>query len=448
MRDRVQISDAEPALRVFWTVPVVSRVFVQGKFGRLRRRSRSASKEPFRKQAPAVNVPWSRNVMSRLTAETLVDAAQHHLRRHAWSEHRVDVAWQELTFRCERDEAERRRFKRIAGPLLLVAAVAFAVVGWRVLTPATASGSGSVAASQEAGVEPVLLGDGTDVRLDKGARLEVREREVDRVVVVVKAGLARFRVRHDPERVFRVHAGDVEVEDIGTTFDVEHKEGSVRVAVTEGSVLISFPRAAGDERGKVLLRAGESGEYAAVARGAEPADRGSAEGPAPTPSSKSAAHEPREASAGWRELAQSGKHRRAYEMIAPADFRDVRDEAGDLLLASDVARLSHHSKEAASLLRRLLAGHSRDPRAPSAAFTLGWVLMNELGRPREAAAAFARAEALAPHGNLAEDAVARAVEAWVRAGELARARGEVERYRDNYPHGRHLGMLDRLIGAP
>jgi transmembrane sensor len=384
--------------------------------------------------------------MILLSTETHVEAAQRQLRLHAWGAHRVDAAWHELTLRRVRDEANRRRAKRMAGPLLAAAAIGLAIVGWRVLTPSDASSASPVAA-QEAGAEPVVLGEGTDVRLEKGARLEVREREVDRVVVAVKTGLARFRVRHDPERVFRVHAGDVEVEDIGTTFDVENKDGAVRVAVTDGSVTVSFPRAEGDPRGKVLLKAGESGVYPAIARANEPSERSSVEGPAPTAPSGDAANQPREASAGWRELAHGGKHRRAYEVLAPGDFRDVRDEPGDLLLASDVARLSHHSKEAAGLLRRLLAGHSRDPRAPSAAFTLGWVLMNELGRPREAAAAFARAEALAPRGNLAEDAVARAVEAWVRAGELGRARAEVERYRKSYPQGRHLGMLDRLIGT-
>ena len=126
----------------------------------------------------------------------------------------------------------------------------------------------------------------------------------------------------------------------------------------------------------------------------------------------------------------------------------MRNEASDLLLASDVARLSKHPAQAATLLRKLLASHESDARAPSAAFTLGWVLMNELGRPREAALAFARAEALAPRGNLAEDAVARAVEAWYRAGELSRAKAEVERYRNAYPQGRHHAMLQRLVMTP
>jgi len=150
----------------------------------------------------------------------------------------------------------------------------------------------------------------------------------------------------------------------------------------------------------------------------------------------------------WRELARAGKHRQAYALIAPGDFRDVENDAGDLLLASDVARLSRHPAQAVTLLRRLLVGHESDPRAPSAAFTLGWVLMNELGRPREAAVAFARAETLAPRGNLAEDAVARAVEAWYQAGELSRAKAELERYRNTYPHGRHQAMLKRLVMTP
>ena len=99
------------------------------------------------------------------------------------------------------------------------------------------------------------------------------------------------------------------------------------------------------------------------------------------------------------------------------------------------------------LLRKVVSGHSRDPRAPSAAFTLGWVLMKDLGRPREAAQAFARAESLAPGGNLAQDALARAVEAWDRAGDVTRARAELERYRATYPNGRHVATLERLVSG-
>jgi transmembrane sensor len=267
----------------------------------------------------------------------------------------------------------------------------------------------------------------------------------------VQSGQARFRVRHDPQRLFRVEAGGVVIDDLGTIFSVVRRSDSVVVSVTEGAVAVAFADASGVSARRTL-GAGESGEFRSVA----PRVVSSAQVPAApialvplatagtsqqsTPGSSPAV--------GWRELHKAGRHRQAYELLAPNGFRDVRDEPGDLLLASDVARLSHHPADATVLLRRLLAGHSRDPRAPSAAFTLGWVLMNELGRPREAAQAFARAEALAPGGNLAEDAMARAVEAWLRAGDRSRANTELERYRSRNPRGRHLAMLERLLRVP
>jgi transmembrane sensor len=76
-----------------------------------------------------------------------------------------------------------------------------------------------------------------------------------------------------------------------------------------------------------------------------------------------------------------------------------------------------------------------------AAFTLGRVLLTRLGRPREAAAAFAGARARAPAGSLAEDALAREVEAWARAGELQRARARARQYLRSYPSGRRASSV-------
>jgi transmembrane sensor len=248
-----------------------------------------------------------------------------------------------------------------------------------------------------------------------------------------------------------VEAGGIIIEDLGTIFSVVRRTDSVFVSVTEGAVSVTFADASGAPERRTLA-AGESGEF----RSAAPRVASAAQVPAartelsaPVASASSQQNTPASSPAvGWRELHKGGKHRQAYELLAPNGFRDVRDEPGDLLLATDVARLSHHPADAAVLLRRLLARHSGDPRAPSAAFTLGWVLMNELGRPREAAQAFARAEALAPGGNLAEDAMARTVEAWLRAGDRSRANTELERYRSRNPRGRHLAMLERLLRVP
>jgi transmembrane sensor len=297
--------------------------------------------------------------------------------------------------------------------------------------------------ADSSGLQRLALGDETEVRFDERAQVEVRENSENRVVVALKAGTGHFRVRHDPRRVFRVQAGDVAVEDLGTTFDVTRDHGAVRVSVTEGSVAVTYPDAGGVTK-KATLRAGESGVYPPVALppSAEPAPPHALPTTAPSGERSPAGH------VDWRELARAGKHGRAYEILVAGNMRDVRDEPGDLLLASDAARRSQHPAAAAKLLKKLLAGYESDPRAPAAAFTLGWLLMNDLGRPREAAAAFARAEALAPRGNLAEDAVARSVEAWHRAGERSRAAAGVERYRKAYPKGRHLEMLGRLVATP
>ncbi len=98
----------------------------------------------------------------------------------------------------------------------------------------------------------------------------------------------------------------------------------------------------------------------------------------------------------------------------------VVETAESLLAAADAARLQGRAQEGAALLRRILNNHRSDPRAPLAAFTLGRVLLMELGQPRQAAAAFADARALAPGGPFAEDALAREVEAWAKAGTRRR----------------------------
>jgi transmembrane sensor len=385
--------------------------------------------------------------MNESPVEKHVEALQRELRARAWSAPRVEAAWNALT---RRHNAERsRRGARIGTGLLAAAAVfALVLVGLRVFAPGAARPASSVVAG-ESGVERIELGADTEARLDRGARLDTLERSGNRVVVALRAGTARFHVRHEPGRLFRVEVGDVAVEDLGTVFVVEHVGSSARVTVTEGSVGVTFSEAGRPRR--ITLESGQTGVYAFSAPKAEASALSAPSADAPAaltnepPGAASAAPQP---STDWRELARAGKHRRAYELLTPTGFRDVRDDAGDLLLASDAARLSRHPAESVTLLRKLVARHERDPRAPSAAFTLGWLLMNELGRPREAAAAFAKAEALAPRGNLAEDAVARAVEAWHRAGEEARAKAEVERYGKLYPQGRHRAMLQRLVGMP
>ncbi|HEX5064036.1 MAG TPA: hypothetical protein VFV99_31870 [Kofleriaceae bacterium] len=143
----------------------------------------------------------------------------------------------------------------------------------------------------------------------------------------------------------------------------------------------------------------------------------------------------------WRELARVGEYERAYEVLD-----GVHENADDLLMIADVMRLSHHPAEATEPLRRVVRDHADDPRASLAAFTLGRVLLDDLGEAREAAGAFADAIRLAPQGPLAEDALARRVEALARAGDTDEAHALAFQYLDQFPRGRWLRMVRRFGG--
>ncbi len=148
---------------------------------------------------------------------------------------------------------------------------------------------------------------------------------------------------------------------------------------------------------------------------------------------------------GWRDYARAGDYAKAYDDLRARGSEAVQDDAADLLLAADTARLSGHPEEAVPPLRALCDRHSRDRNAPVAAFTLGRVLLDDMGRPSESAIAFRRAFTLWPSGPLAEDALAREAEAWERAGRMQDARGAAEKYLSRYPLGRHAADMKNIL---
>lgn len=182
--------------------------------------------------------------------------------------------------------------------------------------------------------------------------------------------------------------------------------------------------------------------------GGASAEAPSATAPAPVTTPRVAASAAHKAPASdWRSLAREQDFNAAYAAIR-ATPSDVKDEAEDLLLASDVARLSKHPDEAVAPLQKIIGDHSSDARAPLAAFTLGRVLL-DLKRPADAADAFAKARALdhTGRGSLAEDALAREVEAASLSGDAARARARAEEYLRDYPNGVRAAVVRRLGGA-
>jgi transmembrane sensor len=103
--------------------------------------------------------------------------------------------------------------------------------------------------------------------------------------------------------------------------------------------------------------------------------------------------------------------------------------------AADAARLSGHAEHAVEYLAQVVSRHRNSPVAPLAAFTLGRVYLDKLGQPDKAADAFELAQALAPNGSLAQDALAREVEALSKGGSAQKAYLRAQEYLRRYPNG-------------
>jgi len=81
------------------------------------------------------------------------------------------------------------------------------------------------------------LPDGSVLHLNTDSQVTVRYSRGERVVDLDR-GEALFHVAHESKRTFRVVAGDAQVWDIGTQFDVYRRSDRVSVTVLEGSVAV------------------------------------------------------------------------------------------------------------------------------------------------------------------------------------------------------------------
>ena len=330
-----------------------------------------------------------------------------------------------------------RRRRALARGAVAVTAVLAAAAGFWLWSPKTAvfAGGSPALASANAG-QPAerdfALPDGSRVSLlSSGSRVEVLEQTAVLVRTQLGAGAARFDVRHDASRLFEVESGDVKVRVLGTAFSMVRQGLLTRVAVERGAVRVQWTG------GEAFLSAGQSGLYppppSAVDASNAPAE----------PLSDLAGNLAEEASS-WRKLAKRGAYADAFKALGPAASKSVRDEPTDLMLAADVARLSRHPGEATRYLSRVSDGFPRDKRAALAAFTLGRVLLEDLGQSGRAADAFRRAQQLAPRGPLASDALAREADAAQRAGQADRARRLAAHYVELYPDGPQALRLRKL----
>lgn len=353
-----------------------------------------------------------------------------------------DTAHVELLLVGMRRQLVRRRIARATAVLLALALMVTS--GWLWSRPHQASQLARVALVQ-ANAEPeellrtVQFADGSVASaLEDSSELVLGTQSEGLIDLEVRRGRAHFEVTPRPGRLFRVRAGSASVEVLGTSFTVERRPDAVGVTVAHGRVRVQC----GDD---VRILVDDAVTWCPDELPRVRDEERVLPGPPPTPSG--ALDLPVHAvSRSWRHLAQQGRFDRAYEALRHLRPEDRPRSIDELLLAADAARLSNHASESVVFLRRVASEHPEDPRAPLAAFTLGRVLLNDLGLAREAAQAFEDARALDPSGSLAEDALAREVEAWSRAGSSEKAHEGAARYLRLYPQGRRSDAVRRFGG--
>ncbi len=340
-----------------------------------------------------------------------------------WDAARTDRAWRGLS---------RKRRRRAAVRAASAAALVLLVGGsvWAARAPQVGDGSVARSAVAAAPAAPEALEFPPDaievadiVAEETGARARVLANAPERTALVVVDGKHRIRLPRDHSHQVEVVAGDVTINVYAAEFSVARYDEATEVWAHDGDLRVVY-------HGKtVLLQEGAHRRFGSSASLA----------PAPARERAAIADVP-----DWRPLARDGNYERAHQLLNV--HGGLGDRVEDLLLAADVYRITSHPDQAAKVLDQVVTRHRRDPRAALAAFTLGRVLLDDLGRPTAAARAFATARELAPAGALAEDALAREVEAWSKAGQQTRARQQAQRYIDSYPRG-HRTRAVRQYGA-
>jgi transmembrane sensor len=354
---------------------------------------------------------------------------------------KIDAAWARIRERRARPRALRR--VAIAAPVLALAAVLVLVL--RTFFAASA-GAGPVA------LAPIALVAGTPlpaewttleplaVALDDGSRLELapathvttHRSAPDRVELAMDRGRTTFDVKPGGPRAWIIDAGSVRVEVLGTRFTVardrEPRE-HVEVSVERGKVKVTDPN------GTRILTAGQS--FASNEATPEPARSLT---PSLTPAPPPPPPPPPPRSPTPAHTAASTPH---LSEASPAGDREA--PKADPMAEADALRKEGRSGEAVTILRGLV--DSGDRRASLAAFTLGKIHAEELHDPALAGRWFERAIALGLPGGLDEEAQARAVECFAKAGAKDETARAAARYEARFPTGRHLARVREWNGA-
>jgi transmembrane sensor len=127
------------------------------------------------------------------------------------------------------------RLWAVLSPLLLCVMVYAVIVGLPGERYQESSGTYATTVGER---REALLADGSVILLNTNSEASVDYSSGFRDIRLVR-GEAEFRVAKNPDRPFRVYAGNERVQAVGTAFTVHLQDGKVDVMVTEGSVALA-----------------------------------------------------------------------------------------------------------------------------------------------------------------------------------------------------------------
>ena len=279
-------------------------------------------------------------------------------------------------------------------------------------------------------LQPIEMKDGsTATPMDEGSHLIISDMTDNHMSVRVEKGGGNFNVVPNKGRVFEVTMNDVTITVVGTAFRVQQEGDRARVVVTRGHVRVGWPGGESD------LFGGQEGIFPPVTASA------AFDTEKTTLIKKNKKVRKTNTGRAWRSMARSGDYAGASTILSKG--ADVRDTVDDLLLAADAMRLSGKPGKALPYLMRVSKDHADDPRASLAEFTRGRILLFQMNKPAIAAEAFATARQLSPGSSLAQDALAREVEALHKSGNHSLSKIRAEEYIRRYPKGRRLDAVQR-----
>lgn len=312
--------------------------------------------------------------------------------------------------------------------------------------------------------------DGSRLQLEKTSTGQIVDATVKSVEIFLGSGQISASIRKNTGRMWAIDAGPYRVSVTGTEFSVFWSEEQTlfNVAVREGSVLVTgndladsgITLAAGDRlhinKKKGIFSLGPIEEETEVAsallppRQASPGDEEAQEAPspgggeAPPPEAgrtgengKTAPDQKASPPPEWKVLIQEGRYGEAMEAAERAGLDNLlaASSLADLWKLADAARYARDGKKAEKFLMTVRERFGGSKRAKIAAFLLGRVALELNKKPAEGITWLKTYLEEDPGGPLAEEALGRLINAYMKTGRKQQASKTAEIYLQKYENG-------------